>query len=98
MLQAKQHFPGYSQKRAISVYFTSITTAINIILERCNRGRMSPIAISQLLSMWRHSYYDVWCLQTAFSLWRHSHCDLISYWPGHAHRYGRRYVRTPYRV
>ena len=38
---------------------------------------------------------------TSISLWRHSHCDIIRYWAGHTHRYGRtyvRYVRTPYRV
>jgi len=34
---------------------------------------------------------------TSFSLWRHSHCDVIRYWTGHAHRYGRT-LRTPYRV
>jgi len=50
-----------------------------------------------------HSHYDVSRLrlsQPQFSLWRHFHCDVIRYWAGHAHRYGRTYVyvRTPYRV
>jgi len=31
---------------------------------------------------------------TSFSLWRLSHCDVIRYWAGHAHRYGRTNVRT----
>jgi len=52
------------------------------------------ISISQLLSLWRHSHYDVLSLQRSqplFSLWRHSDCDVIRYWAGHAHRYGRTY-------
>jgi len=44
-------------------------------------GHMSPFTISQLLSLSRHSHYDVSCLRrsqspilimTSFSLWRHS--------------------------
>ena len=66
---------------------------------------MSPVAIrhisiSQLLSLWRHSHYDVSRLrrsQPPFSLWRRSHCDDIRYWAGHARRYGRT-SRTPCRV
>jgi len=60
------------------------------VLERCNRWpRVSirHVCISQLLSLWRHSYYDVSRLrrsQPPFSLWRHSHCDVIRYWAGHA--------------
>ena len=64
--------------------------------------RQSP-SISQLLSLWRHSHYDIWRLrrsQPPFSLWHHSHCDVIRYWAGHARRYGHEYVyvcvRTPY--
>jgi len=30
--------------------------------------------------------------QPPFSLRRHSHCDVIRYWAGHDHRYGRTYV------
>jgi len=44
------------------------------------RGHMSPIANSRLLSLWRHSHYNVSRLrrsQPPFSLWRHS---LLS-WP-----------------
>jgi len=42
--------------------------------------------------------FSLWCLapirrsqrsQPPFSLWRHSHCDVIRYWAGHAHCYGR---------
>ena len=72
-------------------------------LERCNPWKHVAnrrISISQLLSLWRHSHYDVSRLrrsrrsQPPFSLWRHSHSDVIRYWSGHAHRYGRTYVRT----
>jgi len=46
----------------------------------------SAIVIVTSFSWWRRS-------QPPFSLWRHSHCDAIRYWAGHAHRYGRKYVR-----
>jgi len=51
-------------------------------LERCNPWpHVAIISMIQLLSLWRHSHYDVIC-----------------YWSGHAQRYGRTFVRTPYRV
>jgi len=55
-------------------------------------------SISQLLSLWRHSHDDVTLArlrrsQPPFSLWRDSHCDATRYWAGHAHSYGRTYVR-----
>ena len=56
------------------------------------------ISISQLLSLWRHSHYDVSpsarspvLIMMSFSLWRHS---LLS-WPRPPLQ---TYVRTPYRV
>jgi len=69
-------------------------------LERCNpwpHVANRYVSVSQLLSLWRHSHYDVSLrrLQPPFSLWRHSHCDIIGYWAGHAHRCRR---RVPYRV
>jgi len=86
------------------LYFL-LNTAICIpeLLERCNplpHVANRHISISHLLSLWRHSHYDVsrlWRSQPTFS-WRHCHCDVISYWADHAHRYGRTYVWTPYRV
>jgi len=73
---------------------------VKLILEQCNpwpHVANRRISISQLLSLWRHSHYDVLHLQRSqppFSLWHHS---LLS-WP---RRFGRmyvRYVQTPYRV
>jgi len=60
------------------------------------------IVIVMSFSLWRHSCVSrVRRSQPPFSLWRHSHYDVICYWAGHAHRYGRTYVRsvrTLYRV
>jgi len=92
-------------KQQISKFHPQIqrTDAIAII-ERCNypwpHVANRHISISQLLSLWRHSHYDICRLrrsrrsQPPFSLWRHSHCDVIRYWTGHAHRYGRTNLRT----
>ena len=59
----------------------TVNTAHLIVLARCNRWPHvvnSHISISQLLSLWRHSHYDVsWRSQTPFSLWRH----LLLSWP-----------------
>jgi len=76
-------------------------------LERCNPWPhvANRHISSQLLSLWRHSYYDVVRaahaygarnpqLSQLFSLWCHSHYDVIRYWIGHAQRYGHMYVRT----
>jgi len=66
---------------------------MSIVRERCNpwpHVANRHISISQLLSLWRHSHYDVSRLRCSrrskppFSLWRHSHCDVIRYWAGHA--------------
>ena len=49
-------------------------------LQRCNpwpHVANHRISISQLLSLWRHSHYDIWHSQPPFPLWRHSHCDVI---------------------
>jgi len=70
---------------------------VSIVLEQCNpwpHVANRHISISQLLLLWCHSYYDVSRLRRSQprSQWRHSHCDVIHYWAGHAHRYGRPYV------
>jgi len=64
-----------------SVYFVSL---VLITLEWCNPWPLVAnrhISISQILSLWRHSHYDVSRLrrsQFPFSLWRHSHCDVFA--------------------
>jgi len=68
----------------------AIIRCVTSILERCNpwpHVANRHISISQLLSLWRHSHYDVSrlrrsqppfsCITTSFPLWRHS---LLS-WP-----------------
>ena len=70
----------------------------HVFSERCNpwpHVANRHISISQLLSLRRHSHYDVIRLgraQPPFSFWRQSHCDVIRYWTGHAHHYRRTYV------
>jgi len=56
-----------------------------VIVTSFSLWRLAPIR------RWRRS-------KPPFSLWCHSHCDVIRYWAGHAHRYWRTDVRTPYRV
>jgi len=71
-----------------------VTKHYNPVLERCNpwlHVANCHVSISQLLSLWRQSHYDVIShdsrlrpSQPPFSLWRHSHHDIIRYWAGHA--------------
>ena len=73
-------------------------SAYNDKPERCNpwpHVANRHMSVRELLSLWRHSHYDVSCLrrsQPPFSLWHHSHCDVIRYSAGNARRYGRTYV------
>jgi len=53
-----------------------------LLLERCNpwpHVANRHISITQLVSLWHHSYYDVWRLrrsQPPFPLWRDFHYDV----------------------
>ena len=65
------------------------------VLECCNpwpHVANRRTSISQLLSLWRHSYYDVIRASRAFGARSpRSHYDVIRYWGGHTQRYGRTY-------
>jgi len=95
---------GFDSCNELSAAIFCYSVSVLLLLERCNpwpHVANRHIFISQLLSLWRHSHYDIlrlWRSQPPFSLWRHSHYDVIRYWAGHAHCYGCTNVRTPYRV
>jgi len=105
--------PTVSCSSKIQIGFTFLVLAhpgcycLWSLLEQCNpwpHVANRHISVSQQLSLWRQSHYDVSRVrrsrrsQPPFSLWRHSHCDVIRYWAGHAHHFRRMNVRTPYGV
>jgi len=96
LLRGRHLYSAGRPSRWALAHISSIITRAVLPVATCPNRHIS---ISQLFSLWRHTHYDVSRLrrrrrlQRPFSLWRHSR-DVICYWAGHSHRYGRTNVRT----